>query len=69
MKILLKKLLKNNINNLYFLKNNVTSRNEIENNEKDYFNWTYKNNNIENEKFRIDNFLNNLNKEFYNYNY
>ena len=59
---------KNNINNLYFLKNSVTSRNEIENKEKD-FNWTYNNNNIENEKFRIDNFLNELTKKFNNYNY
>ena len=59
---------KNNANNLYILKNSATSRNEIENKEKD-FNWTYTNNNIENEKFRIDNFLNDLNKEFNNYNY
>jgi hypothetical protein len=50
------------------LKNSVTSGNEIENKEKN-FNWKYNNNNIENKKFRIDNFLNDLTKEFKNYNY
>ena len=64
-----KKITKNNVNNLCIQKNSVTSfRNEIENKKKD-FNWTYKNNNIENEEFRIDNFLYDLNKEFNNYNY
>ena len=59
---------KNNINNLYFLKNSAISRNEIKRKEKD-FNWTYNNINIENEKLRIDNFLNDLTNEFKNCNY
>ena len=60
---------KNDTNNICIMKNSDLSyKNELENKEKD-FKWTYKNNNIQNEQYMIDKYLNDLTKEFYNYNY
>ena len=64
----IQKIIKNNDNKFSILKNSIAYRNELENKEKD-FNWEYKNNGIQNEQLNLDNFLNDLNKEFYNYNY